>query len=68
MSVSELHLYIRAWTFLNQKVINKQMRAGSTQNNAKKGVFFGMVQKKSTNHTNNVEKVFRFRKLDLYLS
>lgn len=44
------------------------MRAGSTQNNAKKGVFFGMVQKKSTNHTNNVEKVFRFRKLDLYLS
>ena len=53
------------------------MRAGSTQNHAKKGVFFSMVQKKSTNNTNNVEKSilvqksvsenFRFGKILIYV-
>jgi hypothetical protein len=31
--------------------MNKQMRAGSTQNHAKKGVFFGMVQKSISDST-----------------
>jgi len=38
-------VYIRASALFYYKVINKQERAGLTQNNAKKGVFFGIFRK-----------------------